>query len=169
MKEMLNDPMFMYSIAFVIFLALAIKYGRKPLLGWLDTEILKVREELDKARQLRAEAEETLAEYKQKQAAALAEAEAIVASAKDDAARLKTQAETDLKNALARHEQQALERIRIAESEAMEEVRSATVDLAISMAAKTLAGQLDDAAAAKLVDQAIADMPKLAASKAKAA
>ncbi len=169
MKDLLKDPMFFYGIAFVIFLALAWKHGRKPILGWLDSEILKIRNELDQARKLRVEAETMLAEYKVRQATAMADAEAIVKHAKEEAAQLKAQAEADLKDALARHEQQALERIRIAETEAMAEVRAAAVDLAMDMASKTLASQMDEATAGKLADQAIADMPKPSAAKAKAA
>ena len=147
MSGLMQDPMFFYAVAFVIFLALAFRFGRKPLLGWLDGEIHKIREELNQAMKLRAEAEAMLAEYKAKQAAALAEAETILRSAKESADRLKAEAETDLKNALARGEQQALDRIRLAEAEALEAVRTATIDLAMQMAAKTLAGQMDDATA----------------------
>lgn len=169
MSELLHDHAFIYTVSFLIFVGLAVKFARKPLLGWLDAEIIKIRDELEKARQLRGEAESMLREYKAKQQAAMADAEAIVKHAKEEAARLKDQAEIDLKNALARHEQQAMERIRIAETEAMAEVRAATVDMAMQMAAKALSSNLDAAAATKLVDQAIADMPKLASSKAKAA
>jgi F-type H+-transporting ATPase subunit b len=169
MNALMQDPMTFYSIAFVIFMGLAYRYGRKPFLTWIDAEILKIRDELDQARKLRAEAEATLAEYKAKQTAALAEAEAIVKHAKDEAVRMKSDAESDLKNALARHEQQAMERIRIAETEAMAEVRAAAIDLAMSMARKTLASELDATTATKLTDQAIADMPKAESAKAKAA
>jgi F-type H+-transporting ATPase subunit b len=169
MSDLLKDPMFFYGIAFVIFLGLAYRYGTKPMLAWLDSEILKIRDELNQARKLRAEAEATLAEYKTKQALAMADAEAIVKHAKEEAARLKTEAEADLKDALARHEQQALERIRLAEAEAVEEVRAATVAMAMDMARKTLASKMDDATSAELTDQAIADMRKLTSSKAEAA
>jgi F-type H+-transporting ATPase subunit b len=169
MSAMLKDPMFFYGIAFVIFLGLAYRYGRKPLSAWIDSEILKIRDELDQARQLREDAEAMLQDYKAKQKAALAEAEEIVANAKAEAESLKVQAETDLKNALARHEQQAIERIRIAESEALRDVRTATIDLAMSLATQALSSNLDEASAAKLVDQAIAEMPKAPAKKAEAA
>jgi F-type H+-transporting ATPase subunit b len=169
MNGMMQSPIFFYGIAFVIFLALAWHYGRKPLLGWLDDEILKIRNELDQARKLRAEAEAMLAQYKKKQAEAMAEAEAIVRNAADEAARLRKQAESDLKDALAKHEQQAAARIRMAEAEAIADVRNAIVDGAMKLARETLAAKLDDAVAAKLMEQAIAEMPKLAAKKAKAA
>lgn len=169
MSGLFKDPMFFYGIAFVIFLGLAFRFGRKPALGWVDAEIIKIRDELEQARKLRADAEAMLADYKTKQKTALAQAEAIVAGAKDDAARLKEQAEKDLIASLARHEQQALDRIRVAEAEASAEVRAAAIDLAMEMARKTLTSQIDETASAKLIDQAIADMPTVSKAKAEAA
>jgi F-type H+-transporting ATPase subunit b len=169
MSELMKDPMSFYSIAFVIFLLLAFRYGRAPLLAWIDGEILKIREELGQAQKLRVEAEATLAEYSVKQALALAEAEAIVRNAVDEAVRLKAQAETDLTDALARHEEQALERVRLAEIEAISDVRTAAIELAIHMARTALSSNLDEATTVRLADQAIADLPKDTATKAKAA
>lgn len=169
MSELFNDPMAFYALAFLIFIGLAYRYGRKPMLSVLDGEIAKIRDELEQARKLRTDAEAMLADYQARQKTALAQAEAIVAGAKDEAARMKEQAEADLKTALVRHEQQAIERIRVAEAEAASEVRSAAIDLAMQMARKTLASQMDDGASSKLIDQAIADLPTLvAASKTKA-
>jgi F-type H+-transporting ATPase subunit b len=167
--SMLQDPMFFYSVAFFIFLGLAFHYGREPLMAWIDSEILKIRNELDQAKKLRTEAEAMLADYKSKQTAALAEADAIVKHAKEEAVRLRTQAENDLKESLAKSEQQAAARIRIAESEAMEQVRNTIIDAAMKMAEAKLTAQLDGAAASKLTDQAIGELSKLAGGKAKAA
>lgn len=159
MKEFLQDPMFFYTIAFVIFVALAWRYGRKPALQALDAEILKISSELERARQLRAEAEATLAEYRTKHAAALTEAETIVKHAKEEAVRLKAQAEIDLKNALQRHEQQAIERIRVAEAAALAEVRANIAALAIEIARESLAVEVKGGGAVKILDQAIAALP----------
>ena len=56
----------------------------------------------------------------------------------------------------------------MAEAEAAAEVRAAAIDLAMDMARKTLTSQIDENASAKLIDQAIAELPKLAAPKTKA-
>ncbi len=169
MSELFNDPMFMYAIAFVIFIGLAYRFARKPMLGVIDAEIIKIRDELEQARKLRADAESMMADYKVRQKEAFAQAEAIISSAKEEAERLKVNAEAELKNSLARHEQQATDRIRVAEAEALTEVRTAAIDMAMEMARKTLTSQMDETAAGKLIDQAIADLPKKAASKAEAA
>ena len=169
MSGLFQNPMAFYSIAFVIFLALAWRFGRVPMMKWLDGEILKIRNELEQARKLRVEAEATLNDYKAKQAEAMAQAEEIVRHAAVEASRLRVQAEADLKNALANHEQQAAARIRLAEAEALADVRAAIVEAAMKIAREKLSAHLDEATATKLTDQAIADMPKLAATKAKAA
>jgi F-type H+-transporting ATPase subunit b len=162
---MLADPMFWYAVAFAIFAALAYWKVRGPLLSAIDAQIAKIRDELDRAKQLRKEAEATLAEYKKKYAEAMKEAEDIIHYAKEEAENLKKQAAADLKAALARHEQQATERIRLAETEALAAVRAAAIDEAMSAARKTLEA---GSGAGALADQAIADLPKLAA-KSKAA
>ena len=165
----LQDPIFFYAVAYVAFLVVAWFFARKPGLEWVDGEIAKIREELEEAKQLRTEAEAALAEGNAKKAAALAEAKTILAHARDEAARLEAEAAATLKFVLARHEQHALERIKYMEEEAVAQIRAATVDRAMELARKTLAEKLDESAAAKLADQAIADMPRLTSAKAKAA
>ena len=159
MEDMLKDPMFFYAIAFAVFVSLAFVKGRKPLLVWLDGEVQKIRDELDQARALRAEAESVLADYTARQATALAEAEAIISHAKIEAERLRVKAETDLRHRLAMQEQQAAARIRNAETAAIASIRNAAIDRAVEAARATLASGLDEAAAAHLMDQAIASLP----------
>jgi F-type H+-transporting ATPase subunit b len=151
-----------------VFIALAYHFGRKPMLGMMDAEIAKIRDELEHARKLRADAESMLEDYKARQRGALAEAETIVSNATLAAEQMKKQAEEDLKSSLQRHEQQAMDRIRVAEAEALADVRMSAINMAMDIARKTLASQLDDAAASKLVDQAIADLPKQSSDKAAA-
>jgi len=138
MNNLIQDPMFLYAIAFFIFLALAFRFGRKPALAWIDGEIAKIRVELDAARQLRAEAEAALADCKAKQIRAEADAKAIIETAQQQVLAMRQQAETDLTAFLTRHENLAAERIRVAEAQAVADVRAAAIDLAMSLARKTL-------------------------------
>ncbi|MDP9126842.1 MAG: F0F1 ATP synthase subunit B [Pseudomonadota bacterium] len=169
MSGLLNDPIFFYAVAYVLFLLVAWVFVRKPGLEWIDGEINKIRDELEEARSLRLEAEAALANAKAKKFAALAEADSIVKHAKDEASRLQQEAAANLKSLLARHEQHALERIALSEHEALAKVRTVAVDMAMSLVRKTLAERLDDASATKLSDEAIAAMPELPAAKARAA
>lgn len=160
--EFLSDPIVWYTLAVVVFLGLLVRYGGRPILAFLDGEIAKVRAELDAAQRLRQEAETELAAARKSQAEALADAEAIVAHAKEEAARLRAQAETDLKKTLANQEQRALERIHLAEVEARESVRTAVLDMALEAARKILAEKQDPIGTERLVTQALADIPRLA-------
>jgi F-type H+-transporting ATPase subunit b len=166
---LLQDPGFWYAVAFVIFIGIAFKFTRKPATAWLDDEIAKIRQELEQARRLRAEAEASLAEYTKKQAIAMADAEAIVQQAHDDAIQVKSKAEADLQAALERHEKQALNRIRMAENEAVTQVRDATIDAAMQLVRKALSEQIDDVTSTKLIEQAIKELPAAKPAKAKAA
>ncbi len=169
MSNILQDPMGVYAVTFIIFLALAFIFGRKPALGWIDGEIAKIRVELDQARQLRTEAEATLADCQAKQARAENDAKEILTSAKNQADQMRQKAETDLAAYLKRQEQLASERIRLAETEAVTAVRAAVIDEAMAIARKGLADNISETDAAKLINQAIADIPALKDAKAKAA
>ena len=86
-------------------------------------------------------------------------AQAIVEHAKVEAARLGEQAQADLEQALKRREQLALETISQAEAEAVEAVRNQAVELAIVVSARLLSESVGEAQSAKLIDEAIKDLP----------
>ncbi|NTU77625.1 MAG: F0F1 ATP synthase subunit B [Alphaproteobacteria bacterium] len=161
--NLFSDPYTWYILALIIFFGVIYRYVRKPILGWLDGEIAKVKDELNQAKKLRADAAALLADYQSKQKEALSEAEDIISSAREEAVRLRAEAEANLQRALERHEQQAVERIHLAEAEALAEVRAAVIDQAMAAARAELAKKLDPALAGRLVDQAVAEVPRLAA------
>lgn len=151
---------FWVLVSFIIFVALV---GRKVwamLTGILDSRAERIRQELDEAQRLREDAQSTLATYQRKQRDALKDAEEIVARAREEAERLRRQAETDLEASLKRREQQAMDRIAQAEATALAEVRNLTVDLAVAASRRLLTEGMDEARQKALVDQAIADLPK---------
>lgn len=168
MEEFLKDPVFFYAIAFTIFVSAAVIKGKKPLLGWLDAEIAKIRDELDEAQKLRREAEEVLRVYQGKQAEAMKEAEQIVRHAEEEATRLKAEAEVAAKAALARSEAQIAERIRLCEQEAIAAVRQAAIDEALRQSREKIAQSMDTARSAELIDSAIEDVATTAKASAPA-
>jgi len=169
MKSLMQDPMFLYGVAFVIFLALAFVFGRKPALKWIDGEIAQIRSELDTARLLRADAEASLAECKEKQRQAELDAKSIISNARQQVEVMRKQAEIDLAASLTRHQQIAAERIRMAEAEAISDVRKAAIDAALTLARQTLKDTMGEKDASRLIDQAIAEIPSLKKAKPKAA
>jgi F-type H+-transporting ATPase subunit b len=159
MSELLHTAEFWVFVAFVILVALTFKKVRTALTGGLDARAARIKAHLDEAEKLREDAQSLLAEYQRKQRAASEEAEGIVAQAKNEAQRMREQAQTELEHALNRREQQALDKIAQAEAEALSAVRNQAVDLAVAASARLIADNLDEKRAARLVDDAIKELP----------
>ncbi|HXY99216.1 MAG TPA: F0F1 ATP synthase subunit B [Stellaceae bacterium] len=161
LHEIIADPEFWVAVAFVIAVAGIARKAAAPVAGALDARSAKIAAELDEARQLREEAQRMLGEYQRKQRDALKEAEQIVALARSEAERAAAQAERDLAAALERRQAQALEKIALAESKAAAEVRNTAVEVAVAAARRMLAQQLDAPRKSRLIDDAIAALPRL--------
>ena len=159
MSGLLHSAEFWVFIAFLILVGAGFKKVSAALTDGLDSRAARIKSHLDEAEKLREDAQSLLAEYKRKQHAAAEEAEGIVAQARAEAERVREQAQADLEQALKRREQHALERIAQAEAEALTEVRNQAVDLAIAASRRLMADNLDEARAARLVDEAIKDLP----------
>ena len=160
MMHLLADPEFWVLVAAVIFVAAVWKPARKALLGSLDERAARIRAELDEARKLREEAEQLLAQYQQREREAAAEAEAIVARAREEAERIAAQSVRDLDDALVRRQRLAEERIAQAEAKALDEIRAVAVDVAIGAAREVIVAQIDEERGAALLDAAIAALPQ---------
>lgn len=153
-------PEFWVALAFVIFAVLVWKKAKAAIVGALDARAEKIRAELDEAQRLREDAQAALAAYQRRQRDALKEAEAIIAHAREEAARIRAQAAADLEASLKRRESQAVDRIAQAEAAAVNEVRHLTVDLAIQAGRKLLTEGITAKQADALIDQSIAELPK---------
>jgi F-type H+-transporting ATPase subunit b len=160
MSGVLYSAEFWVFIAFLILVGVAFRKVSAALAGGLDARGARIKAQLDEAEKLREDAQSLLAEYQRKQRAAAQEAEAIVAQAKSEAQRMREHAQSDLEQALQRRQQQALDKIAQAEAEAVSEVRNQAVDLALAASARLLADNLDEARAARLVDEAIKELPE---------
>lgn len=127
----------------------------------LDGKIATIRQQLDEAAALRAEAEALLATAKQRDAASAGDAQAIVAHAEQEAAALLAKAQTDSTELVARRGQMAEDKIAAAERAALAEVRARAADAAARAAAAIIADTHGAGADAKLVDKAIAGLSRL--------
>ena len=136
MLHLFGDAEFWVLLAVVIFLVLVWKPGRRAIVGALDARAERIRQELDAARGLREEAQQALAAYQKRQQEGAAEAQSIIAHAKEEA-----------------------ERIAQEEAKALSEIRSIAVDVAISAARQVIAASLDERRGATLIDDAIAAIP----------
>jgi F-type H+-transporting ATPase subunit b len=160
MTDLLHDHHFWVLISMAIFVALVWKPASRTITTALDERAARIRADLDEARRLREDAERLLAEYRRKEREATADAEAIVAHAKEEAERIAVQSARDLEQALQRRQLLAEERIAQAESKAVEEIRAVAVDVAIAAARDVIAAQSDEQRGGALLDAAIAALPQ---------
>ena len=153
------DATFWATVALFIFLALVV-YLKVPgmIAKSLDERATKIGDELEEARRLREEAQNLLAEYQRKRTEAQAEADEIVAAAKREADTFAEDAARKTKEFVERRTALAEQKIQQAESQALAEVRSSAVDLAIAAAEHVVAGKVTGATADGLIKSSIAEV-----------
>ncbi len=141
-ESLLQDPHFWVAVSFVLFVGLFCKFVLPAILKALDDRAATIRDQLERANHLRAEAEALLASYKRQQEEAVKEAEALVQQAKKDADAMRASAEAELKNTIARRTKQAEESIKRAETDAVQQIRTQLVDIATETARNVISAQL---------------------------
>jgi F-type H+-transporting ATPase subunit b len=136
------DQTFYALVALVLFFAVAIYAGAHTKAGAaLDDRAKLIEKELAEARKLREDAEQLLADYKQKKLDAEKEAQSIIARAKTDAAEFAKEARQKLTDMIARRTKQAETKIAQAQDSAAKEVRGLAADLAIAASTKLISEQ----------------------------
>ncbi len=158
--HLLADPEFWVLLAVVVFAVVVWKPARRAIIGTLDERAMRIQGELEEARKLRDEAERLLADYRQKEREAEADARAIIAHARDEAERIAAQSARDLQQSLERRQRLAEERIAQAEAKALDEIRAAAVDVAVAAAREVIVAELDERRGATMLDAAIAALPQ---------
>lgn len=159
----LNDPTFWVALSTALFVVVAFKLARKPVLAMLDARTAKIKASLEEAEALKAQAQELLAEAQKNHRDAIQTSQKIIDSAKETALRIQKDAEQKLSDSLARKEEQLLERIKRAEASAVTELRNQAADIAAKSAEIVLLETLSKRSA-KLVEEAIDELPGKLAS-----
>jgi F-type H+-transporting ATPase subunit b len=146
-------------VAFVIFLGLMV-YLRVPgvVTATLDKRADAIRKELDDARRLREEAQTLLAEYQRKGREAEAEAEEIIDQAKREAEALAADATRRLDDYVASRTRIAEQKIAQAETQALQEVKALSADVAIAAAERILGAKVKGPAGDALITRSIGDV-----------
>lgn len=150
------------SIAMAAFLAVLL-WKRVPALvvGMLDKQIAAIRQRLDEAKKLRAEAEALRDEYVRKLADVESQTRDIVDHAQAEAKALVAKAEADAAELVRRRTRMAEDKIAAAERAALAQVRARTADAAAKAAATLIAGNHGADADQALVDKTIAGLGRL--------
>lgn len=147
------------TVGLVLFLVL-IAYLKVPgMMGKsLDERAARIRNDLDEAKRLREEAQALLAEYQKKRKDAEAEAANIVAAAEREAAALTAEAKQKTDEFVARRTQLSEQKIRQAETDAINAVRATAVDIAISAAERVIAARADGQSQQALFAKSISEV-----------
>lgn len=157
--ELLMDAHFWVGLAFIVFLAILVAAGVHRF-AWkaLGDAGDKVRAQLAEAEGLRAEAQALLEQIKVQKAQSEKLAAEVLANAKDEAERLRIEAQVKLAEQIERRGQLAERRIATAEAQAAAEVKAAAADLATQMAEDVLKTRIAGAKSDPLIDQAIGQL-----------
>ncbi len=156
---MLLTAEFWVLVAFVVFLALAAKAGAfSAMTKGLDSRAKRVRHELDEAKRLREEAAAVLADYKRRRTEAEKEAEAIVASAREEAERAAAEGHQRLNEFVARRTKAAESKIAQAEAQAEAQVRAAAADAAVKVSETILRERMQGDAAQNLIRASLGEV-----------
>jgi F-type H+-transporting ATPase subunit b len=153
------DATVIVSLAMLVVIAIMLWKKVPAAIGRaLDKKIAGIREQLDEAARLRAEAEALRAEYEAKAAAAGAEAQAMLDRARHEADGIVQQAKTDAAALVERRTRMAEDKIAAAERSAIAEVRAKAVTAATAAAERLIRDQHDAAADRAMVDRTIAGL-----------
>ena len=147
------------ALSMLVVIAILIWKGAPKAIGRaLDNKIATIRQQLDEASKLRAEAEALRAEYQAKAAAAQSEADQIVAHARAEADVILSDAKAHTEALIERRTRMAEDKIAAAERSAVAEVRARAADAAARAAAALIAERHDAGSDKALVDRTIANL-----------
>ena len=155
------DPGQWIALAMIAVFALMIWKKVPAAIGAaLDKKIATIRQQLDEAAQLRAEAESLRSEYEAKSAQADAEAATMIERARTEAEGIVRQAENDAAALVERRTRIAEDKIAAAERSAVDEVRARAATAAAGAAERLIRERLDAGADKAMVDAAITELGK---------
>ena len=150
---------FVVLVAFIVFIGILVYFKVPNIIGGLlDRRAAAIRSELDTARALREEAKELLASYERKSREMKAQAERIVATARDDAQVAADAARAELEANIDRRLRAAEEQIAAAEADAVRAVRERAIAVAVAAAGDVLARQATAESPAAAIDAAIVEV-----------
>ncbi len=155
------DASFFVALAFVLVLAGFWKLNlHRRVATMLDERSNSIKKELDDARALRQEALTLFSDYEKRLEDAEKEANILIAQAQADAQQIATEAQVSLRARLERRTRQGEEKIALAQTQLLQEVRRATINLAIEASANLIGDKMTQTQATKLVEDTIKGLSK---------
>jgi F-type H+-transporting ATPase subunit b len=143
------------AITFLVVFALLSRFAFPQLNRMLEARTGKIQGDLERAEQARREAEEELARYREQLANARDEANRIIEEARRTADQLRkdlqAKAEQEAQQIVAR----AQEEIRAERDRVFQELKTQVGEIAVELAGRVVAKELDRAAHERLIDEFI--------------
>jgi F-type H+-transporting ATPase subunit b len=157
--EFLNNTNIVVAIGFAIFVGILLWLGvPRMLTRKLDERAVRIKAELDEARELREEAQTLLASYERRQKEVKAQAEDIVRAARFEAEKAAEAAKEDIRRSVARRMQTATEQIAAAEQAAVRQIKDRAAAVAVAAAGDVLRQKMQAEDADRLIDSAISEV-----------
>ncbi len=155
----IQTPEFWVAIGFLLLIGLVAKPAWTIITNTLDSRAKTIEETLNEAASLREEVQHLLADYQRKQRDATREVDEMLSNASTEAERLLKEGSEKLAESLRRREELAMDKISQAQADAMQTVRNRAIEISILATQQILTEQLDQDAAAKLIDKSIQELP----------
>lgn len=144
------------ALSLIVLLGIFVWLGvHRFVLKSLDARREAIRTELEEARGLKIEAQETLARLQRRQNTVAEEAEAMLAQAQEDARLLRAESEKKLEDLMARRRAAMEQKIAQAQSDAIRSLRAEAAEIAVAAAREVLQETLSDAAHERVVARTI--------------
>ncbi len=157
--DFLDNTNIVVAIGFAIFVGILLWLGvPRMLTRKLDERAVRIKAELDEARELREEAQTLLASYERRQKEVKAQAEDIVRAARTEAEKAAEAAKEDIRRSVARRMQTATEQIAAAEQAAVRQIKDRAAAVAVAAAGDVLRQKMQPEDADRLIDSAISEV-----------
>ena len=165
-SEKLEDPSeFKSDLAiwtFVLFLCLLgvlAKFAWGPVMAGLEKREQGIAAKIEEAQHSAEQAARQLQQYEAKLAAATDEAKELLAQARKDAEAAGARIVAEAQETASRERQRAVDDIATAKNVAVQEITERSVDLAVSMAAQLIRREVNAGDRAKLISDALDQLP----------
>ena len=132
----------------------------KPILSVLDEREGRIRESLQKAEQAKAEAERAIAENKANMEASLRRSQELVAEARQEAERVRTQAREEARDEARKIMEEGRRQLEVERRAAIADIRNEAAGLAIRAAEQLLKKNLGEDENRQLVQEFLDQLPK---------
>ncbi|OUX37515.1 MAG: ATP synthase F0 subunit B [Candidatus Pelagibacter sp. TMED273] len=155
MVEVHGGPLLWSVITFLLLLLVLSKVAWGPIISALESREKEIRDALNSAALAKEDAEKATSDYEKIKQEAHSEAQAILADAKTVKEKMISDAVSEAKKKADIETQNALQSINAEKEKAVNEIKTAAVDLSIKAASKLIEKNLDNNDNRKLVNDAI--------------